>query len=106
MTVVPIFDQDDGFIGVWAQDQAFKPSMGSLAELGSLAEPTLNALSMRQSERTRNEGLLSAGDNIGFQDGVFVMIDGEKAPIQEVEAGGAYTAISYHGVPIAKRTGR
>ena len=101
--VVPIFDEGDGFIGVWASNRGLEPTMGSLAALMSLAEPTLKALTAAPCERTNNYGVVRVGDNISFRDGVFLMVGQHDSPPAAVKNGRSFVAISYHGVPIAKR---
>jgi len=102
--VVPIFNEEDGFIGVWAQDREFSPSPESLVGLIGLTEPVLTALTNLPYERIENNGIVRVGDNISFQNGIFLMIDGELPPAEEVKYGRSFVAISYHGVSIAKRT--
>ncbi len=101
--VVPIYNEVNSFIGVWAQNRGFTPSRGALAELMSLAEPALAALTKIPYKRTENRGAVRVGSNVSFQDGVFLMIDGESAPTAEIEGGGSFVAIAYHGIPIVKR---
>lgn len=103
MAVVPIFNEDDRFIGLWAQNRAFVPTLGSLSELMGLAEPTFTALSRKAYTRIENDGIVRVGHNISFQDGIFLMIDGELPPPEDVKRGQPFVAISYHGIPIAKR---
>jgi len=77
--VVPIFDEASGFIGVWVHKRDFSPTLDGLAELLHLAEPTFNALTELPYERTENNGVVRVGENISFEDGAFLMIDGHKA---------------------------
>ena len=102
--VVPIYSEASRFIGVWAQSREFSATLESLAELGGLAKPTLMALTQLPVSRTENHGSIWVGENIGFLDGVFLMIDGEKTPPEDVKAGRSFTAIAFHGIPIAQRT--
>ena len=102
--IVPIYNESDGkFIGIWAQNRSFTPTFGSLSELMSLAEPTLIALTKRPVKRTENYGVNHVGTNVGFQDGVFLMIDGEPTPIKDFKNGKSFIAISLKGIPIVKR---
>ena len=103
VTVVPIFSECDHFIGLWARNRDFTPSAGALSELMSLAEPTLRALTKKTVAYTDNSGVASVGHNISFQDGVFLMIDGERTPTEEVKHGKFFSAISMAGIPVAVR---
>lgn len=47
-----------------------------------LAEPALRALTNIPYKRTENFGVVRVGENISFQDGVFLMIDNERSPIE------------------------
>lgn len=100
--VVPIFDEKNGFIGIWADDEHFTPTFGNLAELVALTEPTLKALTKSAVTRTLNRGRFKVG-NVTFENGVFVMWGGEKSPQEEVKAGKSFRAFSYHGIPCAQR---
>lgn len=100
--VIPIFDEKNGFIGIWADDEDFTPTFGNLAELVALTEPTLKALTKSAVTRTLNRGRFKVG-NVTFENGVFVMWGGEKSPQEEVKAGKSFRAFSYHGIPCAQR---
>lgn len=102
--VVPIFDESDGFIGLWMRNRQLEPSLGALAELMSLAEPTFEALDNGCCTRSENHGVVRVGDNISFQDGAFLMLNEERPPPAAISEGKSFVAISYHGISIAKRT--
>ncbi len=83
-SIVPIYNESDKFIGVWAQNRDFTPSLGSLGQLMGLAESTLIALTKLPYKRTDNYGIVRVFDNISFQDGMFLMIDEENLPTEDV----------------------
>ena len=101
--VVPIFDENDRIIGLWTLQRDLVLSLGSLAELRSLAEPTLRALRSGPCTRTNNFGATRVGDNLCFQDGAFLMLTGEVPPPTAVRKGQSFIAVSCRGLPIARR---
>jgi hypothetical protein len=67
-----------------------------------LAEPTLMALTRRPVTRTLNPVSSKVG-KVTFDEGMFLMIDGERAPTEAIKFGKSFVAISHGGVPCAKR---
>lgn len=102
--IVPIFDEHDRIIGLWTQQRDLVPTLGSLAELRSLAEPALRAMGNRSWTRTNHFGSTRVGGNLSFNDGAFLMLADELAPPAAVERGRSFTAVSCRGLPIARRT--
>ena len=102
--VVPLFDENNRFIGLWTRNRELTPSLGSLAELMSLAEPTLQALDSEPVNRIDNFGITRVGENISFQDGAFLMVSAQAAPPVSASSGQPFVAIDYHGIPIARRS--
>lgn len=104
-SVVPIFDESDAFIGIWAQNRAFSPSFGTLAELVSLAEPTLQALTKNPCRRVPNDNT-DVGNAVRFEGGVFLMLKDAMAPNEELshsDSTTAYVLIDHHGIACLKR---
>ncbi len=107
-SVCPIFNEESSFIGLWALDKSFNASLGSLAELMSLAEPTLQALTNNSQRRIPNNST-EVGNGVRFDAGVFVMINEEKAPNEELanhDSERAYVLIEHYGIACLKRCER
>jgi hypothetical protein len=105
-SVCPIFDEQSAFIGIWALDRNFHASFGTLAELMSLAEPTLKALAALPQRRILNESV-DVGNGVRFEGGVFVMLNEEKAPNEELSRPNsqiAYVLIDNRGIACLMRT--
>ena len=102
-TVVPIYDETGKFMGLWAQNRRFSPSMASLSELMGLAQPTFLVMNARPYNRFKNDGVVSVGKNVEFEDGVFLMMEGEQSPVDEVNAGASFLAMYHDGIPTLKR---
>jgi hypothetical protein len=85
-SVCPIFNEQSGFVGIWALNKSFSPSLGILAELMSLTEPTLQALTKLPQRRIPND-TTEVGNGVRFGGGVFVMVGDERAPIIEHRGG-------------------
>jgi hypothetical protein len=85
-SVVPIFNEQSRFIGIWALNKSFSPSLGTLAQLMWLAEPTLQALTKLPQRRIPNDAT-EGGNGVRFEGGVFVMVKDERAPIIEHRSG-------------------
>jgi len=107
-SLCPIFNEESGFIGLWALNKSFNTSLGSLAELMSLAEPTLQALTNNPQRRIPNNST-EVGNGVRFDGGVFVMIKDEKAPNEELanhDSEKAYVLIDHSGIACLKRCDR
>lgn len=107
-SVCPIFDEESGFIGIWAFDKSFKPTHGTLGELMSLAEPTLQALTKLPQRRIPNDAT-EVGNGVRFEGGVFVMVSSERAPSEELanpESESAYVLFDHYGIACLKRCKR
>jgi hypothetical protein len=107
-SICPIFDEQKRFIGLWAQNENFFPSFGSLAELASLAEPTLQALTKLPQRRISNNSI-EVGNGVRFEKGAFIMINNEKAPNEELtspESENAYVLVDYLGIACLERCKR
>ena len=102
-TIVPIYDEAGKFLGLWAQNRNFSPSLKTLAELMSLAEPTFIVMNSRPYTRTKNIGVVCVGSNVEFEDGVFLMMEGEKSPVEEVKAGRSFMAMYHDNIPTLRR---
>jgi len=99
-SVCPIFNEESSFIGLWALNKSFSVSVGSLAELMSLAEPTLQALTKNPQRRVPNDST-EVGNGVRFDGGVFIMINDEKAPNEEIvnqDFEKAYILIDQYGI--------
>lgn len=81
--VVPIFDEEMSFIGIWSWNKDFQPSYGRLAELMGLCEPTLRALEKLPTRRVLVQDRTRVGPKVVFESGVFIMVNDEKAPSEE-----------------------
>jgi hypothetical protein len=107
-SMCPIFDEQTAFIGIWALNRSFTPSLGTLAELVSLAEPTLRALTKLPQRRIPN-GRTEVGNGVQFLGGVFVMVKDERAPNEELaspESDKAYVLFDHNGIACLKRCKR
>lgn len=106
-SVCPIFNEDQGFIGCWALKKHFEPTLGSLSELMSLAEPTYRAYSMNPPRRIDNTSV-DVGNGVRFENGVFLMIKEELAPNEELTRTNkkAYVLVSQLGIPCLVRCSR
>ena len=106
--VCPIFDEQSKFIGLWALNPDFQASLGTLGELMSLAEPLLTALSKFPQRRVLNDSV-EVGNGVHFQGGVFVMIEDNRAPNEELSrpnSSVAYVLIGLAGIACLMRTSR
>jgi hypothetical protein len=105
--ICPIFNEDQGFIGCWALNKNFEPTLGTLSELMSLAEPTLRAFSMNPTRRVDNASV-DVGNGVRFENGVFLMIKDELAPSEELARSekSAFALIDHHGIPCLIRCAR
>jgi hypothetical protein len=104
-SVCPIFDEKSGFIGIWALNRNFSPSLGTLGELMSLAEPTLQALTTLPQRRIPNDAT-EVGNGVRFEGGVFVMVKEARAPNEDLahpESDIAYVLFDHYGIASLKR---
>lgn len=107
-SVCPIFDEESSFIGIWALNPNFEPSLGTLAELMSLADPTLQALTKRPYRRVSNQNT-DVGNGVRFEGGVFLMVGESQAPNEELgrpDSEIAYALINHHGIACLTRRSR
>ena len=82
-TIVPIFDENSTFMGVWSLDP--HPSEASCkAQLGNLAEPTWAVLSGNEVRRVSNAST-DVGREVVFKNGVFLMVHGNPTPKESLE---------------------
>lgn len=103
-SICPIFDEASKFIGVWALNRNFQPSLGALGELMSLAQPTLKAFNGHPHRRVFNESV-DVGNGVRFEGGVFVMIGSEEAPNEKrANSKTAYVLIDMQGIACLMRT--
>jgi FKBP-type peptidyl-prolyl cis-trans isomerase len=106
--ICPIFDEQASFIGLWVLNPGFQASLGTVAELMSLAEPTLMALQKRPQRRIPNQSV-EVGNSVRFEDGIFIMLDEEKAPNEELsqpDSNVAYVLIDHGGIGCLMRSTR
>ncbi|EKU96348.1 putative low-complexity protein [Leptolyngbya sp. PCC 7375] len=99
-SICTIFDEQQSFIGIWAIDPNFAPSIGSLAELLWLAEPTLEAFTTNPYRRVPNKHV-EVGNGVHFEDGAFFMLEDYAAPneaLSNPNSDIAYALINYQGV--------
>ena len=106
-SVCPIFDESKSFIGCWALNKDFQPTFGTLAELMSLAKPTLTAFS-KNPPRIVDNNSIDVGNGVRFDGGIFLMIKDNLAPNEELfeSTDKAYVLIDVHGIACLIRCAR
>jgi hypothetical protein len=94
--LLPIFDENNDFMGVWSGEEKFEKFLSEagefreatlrfhLAQLVELMEPTVRALSNPERLRKVPNSSVDLGNKVRLDGGVFVMMRNEKAPTEEL----------------------